>query len=120
MSATKTIQLRAYERVQVLKVKEYVDSHLHEVLTAEDLCLRGDISLYKLKAGFLLFFQKSFAKYVKEKRMEKAKTLLLTTNKIVYDIARDCGYQNEAGFYRAFKNYYEQSPDAFRKQDPSP
>lgn len=115
MSAKHTIRLTVYERRQVEKVKAYVDEHLHEALTAEDMAMQWNVSLYKLKAGFEQLFGKSFAGYVKERRLERAKELLLTTNKILYDVATACGYRDENSFSRAFKNCYGQSPREFRK-----
>lgn len=115
MNTRHTIQLTAYERERVRLVKAYVEGHLNEALSAEDLALQWDISLYKLKAGFVQLTGKSFAGYVKERRLQRAKELLLTTNKINFEIARDCGFKNETGFYKAFRKCFGQTPDAFRK-----
>ena len=111
-----TIQLTAYEREQVRLVKAHVDGHLHEALSAEDLALQWDISLYKLKAGFVQLTGKSFGIYVKAQRMEKARELLRRSNKIIYEIARDCGYWDGAAFVRAFRKWFGHTPDAFRKK----
>jgi AraC-like DNA-binding protein len=116
MNTAQTIQLTAYEREQVGLVKAYVDGHLNEALGAEDLALQGEISLYKLKAGFVQLTGKNFRDYVKARRMEKAKELLHSSNKIIYEIARDCGYRDGAAFVRAFRKWFGQTPDVFRKK----
>jgi AraC-like DNA-binding protein len=59
---------------------------------------------------------KSFAAWLKERRLEKAKELLLTTNKIIYEIALDCGYRDVSAFVRAFRNRYGHTPNVFRKK----
>lgn len=116
MNTRRTIQLTAYEWERVRLVKSYAEGHLNETLSAEDLALQWDISLYKLKAGFVQLTGKGFRDYVKARRMEKAKELLLTTNKINFEIARDCGYRDETGFYRAFRKWFGQTPDDYRKK----
>ena len=115
MNTTHTIQLTAYEREQVRLVKAHAEGHLNEALGAEDLAMQRDISLYKLRAGFVQLTGKSFRDYVKVRRMEKARELLRSSNKIIYEIARDCGYRDETSFSRAFKKYYGEPPDKFRK-----
>lgn len=115
MGIRKHIQLTAYEKKQVEGVKEYVDHHLHQDLHAGELALEWDISGYKLRAGFVQLFGKTFPRYLKEGRMERARELLHMTNKIIYEIARDCGYKDETGFHKAFRKWYGQTPDVFRK-----
>jgi AraC-like DNA-binding protein len=116
MNTAYTIQLTAYEKEQVRLVKAYVDGHLDKVLNARKLAQEQDISLYKLKAGFMQLTGKSFRNYVKVQRMEKAKELLRTSNKIIYEIARDCGYRDGTAFVRAFRKWFGQTPDVFRKK----
>jgi len=116
MYARIRIQLTAYERKQVEKLKVYIDGHLQEELHAEDLALEWDVSVYKLKAGIKQLCGKSFSLYLKERRLQKGGELLLNSNKIIYEIARDCGYKDETGFYRAFRKYFGQTPDDYRRQ----
>ena len=59
---------------------------------------------------------KSFTEKLKEIRLEKACTLLKTTDLPVSDIAAVTGYQNESYFYRIFTEKYQQTPSAYRKQ----
>jgi AraC-like DNA-binding protein len=115
MYAKSTIQLTAYERRQIEKVKAYVDEHLNEGLKAEDMALEWDVSVYKLKAGFRQLYGKSFTVYVKDQKMEKAKELLMKSNKIIYEIAMECGYRRVSGFYKAFRKMFGKTPDDFRK-----
>jgi YesN/AraC family two-component response regulator len=115
MYAGITIQLTAYERKQVEKVKAYIDEHLKEELHTEDMALQWDVSVYKLKAGFMQLYGKSFSVYLKEQRMERGKELLLKSNKIIYEIAMECGYSHVAGFYKAFRKMFGKTPDDFRK-----
>ena len=53
---------------------------------------------------------KKFSECLIEKRMQKAKVLLLTRKYKIYEIADLCGYGNERYFSDSFKKYYGQSP----------
>jgi len=53
---------------------------------------------------------KKFSECLIEKRMQKAKALLLTRKYKVYEIADLCGYGNERYFSDSFKKHYGQSP----------
>lgn len=115
MAGAHTIQLSAYERVQVAKVLDYIDAHLGDALDPELLARMHGISAYKLKTGLIQATDSSFACYVKRKRMERAKLLLRDTNKIIFEIARECGYRDASSFYRAFKKHFGYTPDTCRK-----
>jgi AraC-like DNA-binding protein len=116
MGALHTIRLTVYERHQVAAAKDYIDQHLHEVLNLCALACQWDLSPYKLKAGIEQLTGVSFTAYLQEQRLQKAKELLLTTNRILYDIARACGYRNVSAFVRAFRRRFGTTPGAFRME----
>ncbi len=115
MKINSAIQLTAYERKQMQLIKVYVDTHLNEGLDPGELVLSFDISVYKMKAGFVQLYGKSFSGYLKSKRMEKAMLLLCNSNKINYEIAMECGYKDTSAFVRAFRKWYGQTPDRVRR-----
>lgn len=47
-------------------------------------------------------------------RMERAKSLLISTNLPVREIAYKCGYSSEYSFMRQFKNHFGKTPTQFR------
>jgi len=49
-------------------------------------------------------------------RSDYAKTLLLSTDLKMIDIAYECGYTNEKSFYRAFKQVTGMTPGEYKKQ----
>jgi two-component system response regulator YesN len=57
----------------------------------------------------------SFQQYLLQLRMEKAKQLLLQTNKKVYEIAAEVGYRELDWFYKKFKDFEGKSPGEFRE-----
>lgn len=56
---------------------------------------------------------KSFSEILLEQRMERAVTPLKGTNLSVEEIAAMLGYSNSSNFYKAFREYYHQSPREF-------
>jgi hypothetical protein len=57
----------------------------------------------------------SFGKYLAKIRLEKAKRMILTTNKPLTEIAIDCGFCNVKMLYRVFKNAEGCSPSEYRQ-----
>lgn len=112
----RVVRLKAYEKKQVEWAAGYVCAQLAAPLTAEMVALAAGISPYKFKAGFLLVYGQQFGDYVKEQRMKRACALLLETNAVVAWIGKQCGYKNEASFYRAFKEWTGQTPTDFRNR----
>ena len=54
--------------------------------------------------------------YLMNWRMQRAKALLKESNLVMQSIAEQTGYSSEAAFSKAFKQMFNISPGAFRKQ----
>lgn len=115
MKHKREVRLKAFERKQLEWVAGYVQEHLAGPLEIEQIALVAGISPYKFKAGFPEVYGQHFTDYVRMLRLKKAALLLLKTNDLVAVVGKACGYRNEASFYRAFKQWSGQTPDAFRK-----
>ena len=51
-----------------------------------------------------------------QKRLEKAKSLITSSDKSLTEIALQCGYEESSYFSKSFKQFYGTSPSDFRKQ----
>lgn len=58
----------------------------------------------------------SIIKFITKYRMEKAKELLVTTNKRVADIGAETGYANVTYFCSLFKSHFGKTPTGFREE----
>lgn len=58
---------------------------------------------------------KTVNNWIIERRIAEAKRLLLETNYSIERIAFDVGYQNMNHFYSQFRNYYKNTPGAWRE-----
>jgi ABC-type Fe3+-hydroxamate transport system substrate-binding protein/AraC-like DNA-binding protein len=83
--------------------KEYIHSHYYEDITRENLALIAGLSPSYFSARFRKETGMRPVDYVNHIRIEKAKELLLSTNKRVRSIAKNVGYQDEFYFSRTFK-----------------
>jgi two-component system response regulator YesN len=66
--------------------------------------------VYKLMTG------ESLGDYIIRMKMERALYLLKNTNKKIYEITTELGYQNPQYFSKMFKKYYAMTPNQFRDQ----
>ncbi|MCG8573339.1 MAG: AraC family transcriptional regulator [Flavobacteriales bacterium] len=96
--------------------KEIIHSHLYEDLSIQDLALFAGLSLSSFKRKFNTVFGTSPNRYIKGKRLEKAQSLLQTSNLRISEIAYDCGFNDVAYFSKTFQTAYNCSPSEYRKK----
>lgn len=100
------------------KIKIYIQRNYHKNLTVEFLA-----SLFYMNSSYLShLFRKTtgekFAQYVNAVRIEKAKDLLASTDRKLYQIAKAVGYDNSKYFFRVFKKYEGMTPEQYRQKAP--
>lgn len=70
------------------------------------------------RASFVRLFRaatgSSPQRWLRERRLERARALLLTSERTVLEVAAHVGYQSEFAFSRAFKRRYGLAPQHFR------
>lgn len=102
---------RAIEEVVRMIENEY-QTDLSLELLAERVYLSPSYlsHLFKKQKGI------SINKFMTLHRMEKAKELLITTNRKIIDIGQDVGYNNFPYFSSLFKNHFGRTPSKFREE----
>lgn len=99
------------------KVLEYLDKHFRdEDLSQIKVADEFQISTYTMSRLFKNQVGIGFREYVNSKRLEYAKTLLLTTTLSIKEISEKAGYTSETYFGRIFKATYGISPSMFKEQ----
>ncbi len=99
----------------ILKAREYIDSHYQEEITLgllSDIC--GMYPTY-LSVVFKQKFGQTYVKYLNQVRMEHAKALLQSNPKIK-DIYEKVGFTSYRYFCDKFKSYYGYTPGRYRNQ----
>lgn len=102
---------------RIHKVQDYIEHHLGQSLSIEELSNAAGFSKYHFSRIFQGMLHEPLAHYVNRIRMEKVLFLLAhRADKNMTDIAYELGYTDSAVFSRAFKNYYGASPREYRKE----
>ncbi len=96
--------------------KEIIHSHLFDDLSISDLAFFAGMSLSSFKRKFKTVFGTSPSRYIKSKRLEKAKDLLEKTDVRISDIAYDTGFNDIGHFSKSFASAYHFSPSEYRKK----
>lgn len=102
---------------RIHKVQDYIEYHLGQSLSIEELSGAAGFSKYHFSRIFQGMLHEPLAHYVNRIRMEQALFLLAhRADKNMTDIAYELGLSDSAVFSRAFKNYYGVSPREYRKE----
>ncbi len=97
----------------------YIEQHLHEPLSVAEVVGETCVSYNTLLKLFRGQTQKSIAAYICDRRMERARNLLIHTTLPVKAIAVDCGIPDLNHFNKTVRRAFGVSPRAFRKNDKS-
>ncbi|MDN3670481.1 AraC family transcriptional regulator [Echinicola jeungdonensis] len=90
--------------------KEIVERNVYSNLRLEEIAFLCNMSLSTFKRHFINEYKASPGKWLQEKRLEKAKTLLEQGHSKASDIYLEIGYNNLSNFSSAFKNKFGFSP----------
>jgi AraC-like DNA-binding protein len=95
-------------------VKEFIDVSYLDHATVLTLSRRFGINEFKLKYGFKKLFNTSPIKYLVDRRMEHAASLLRNTDNQVSEVARTAGYSLPNNFTIAFRKHFGMTPLEYR------
>lgn len=98
-------------------IDEYIENHLSEDISINDLCFEFKTSRSRLYAAVSTQINGGIAAYIKRKRLLTAKKLLDTTGLSTSEIAEKVGFSDHNYFSKAFKKHYGISPKQYRIQN---
>ncbi|KAB8125673.1 response regulator [Gracilibacillus oryzae] len=99
----------------ISQIHTFISENMHKDVTlgniAEHVYLHPVYlsRMYKKETGV------SLSSYIFQLRMQKAVTLLLTSNRKIADISLEVGYQKTQYFIRLFKEHYKMTPQKYRE-----
>lgn len=82
----------------------YVDEHLSDELSLQRLSAQFHLNYTYCSELFRAITGATFTKYLSSHRMERARTLIITTPMSISEIARQTGYSNYNHFSATFKH----------------
>jgi AraC family transcriptional activator of pyochelin receptor len=95
--------------------KRMLENNFDQHITIAGMAKQLGINEFKLKAGFKKIFGISLFDYFIQTKMQKAKRLLLETDKPIKEIAHLTGYASKQSFLNAFKKHFHNTPGSLRK-----
>ncbi|MGV8004801.1 AraC family transcriptional regulator [Photorhabdus temperata subsp. temperata] len=99
------------------KIFDYIEHHLDDLLTLEQLSEVANFSRYHFHRQFSNYCGMPVGRYIQLMRLKRASyRLAFNPQEKIIDIALDAGFQNPESFSRAFKQAFGQTPSQFRKQ----
>lgn len=94
----------------------YIRNHANQKLQVPDVVKHSSLNRRKLEKRFLAVCGFSVRDDIERVRIQRAMSMLKTTNAPVPVVARQCGYRNPQRLAEAFRRQTGQSPVRFRKQ----
>lgn len=104
-------------RMLSMQIEQYIDEHLNEKITVDELCKKFHVARHILYAIFKTDFNDQIQNYILKKRFHKAKNLLVTTQKPIHEIATECGFTDYNYFIQFFKKKTGIPPLQYRKNN---
>ena len=110
----KEMEGRLHESDMIFKVKQYVRSHYRERITLKILADHVFLSPAYLSSMFKQETGDSLINYINQVRVEASKPLLSGTDRLLADIAQECGFSDQSYFAKVFKKQAGMPPGKYR------
>jgi AraC family transcriptional regulator, exoenzyme S synthesis regulatory protein ExsA len=100
---------------KTVSVVEVVNAHLYHNLSVDELAKLAGLSVTSFKMEFNKLYNESPARYIRKKKMERAKELLKLRDHTISEIAYQVGYNDPSHFSKSFQSLHGYSPGAYRE-----
>jgi len=110
--------LREEYTSRINKVQDYIETHIDQELTLENLAEIANFSPFHFHRIYGALTGESLFQFIQRFRLEKAAFYLTAhKKKTITEIALECGFSNQASFARAFKKYFKISASQWRSNN---
>lgn len=99
----------------IYKVIYFINENYRQPLSLNDTSRALGVGKYHLSRIFSDKIKVTFSDYINGIRASQARSMLLSTEKSITQIAYDCGFQSVRTFNRAFRKVYNSSPKGLRR-----
>lgn len=94
---------------------DYIEEHLREDISLEEIARQAHSSLFWFHRVFALLVGDSLGEYLRKRRLNCAAVELVTTNQRIIDIAVKYGFSSHEAFTRAFSAHFGITPSQYRR-----
>ncbi|MFO7846219.1 MAG: AraC family transcriptional regulator [Balneolaceae bacterium] len=108
----------------ILRIVEHSQTPIWEVMEAnymydlkiQDFANIANRSLSTFKREFKKYYKTSPGKWLTDRRLKRAESMLRSGNKSISEVSFDCGFKNSSHFSRIFKENFSLSPSDYQKK----
>jgi len=98
------------------KAERYIWTHYTRKLSLREIAKASGLSAPYLSTIFKEEMGENLSNYLNRLRIEKAATMLITTNMSISEIAKTCGFEDQSWFSKIFKNNTNLTPGKYRER----
>jgi AraC family transcriptional regulator len=96
------------------EAKAFIDSHLAETVSLDELARMAGRHPVHLSRAFRQAYGQTVGECIRQARVRQAAQLLLSSRQPISEIAAECGFCDQAHLSRAFKRVFGVTPAAYR------
>lgn len=111
----KKTMLRKSELDQMLKAVRLIEERLEDLPTIGEIASEVGLNANKLQRGFQELLGMTVNLYIRQKRLESARTLLLNTDQTLSAITSIVGYKSQSYLSKRFLEAYGLTPSEYRR-----
>lgn len=97
------------------RIKSYIDEHIGENITLNDIASTLHASKKTLNPAFKEYFNVTIMQFVKQRKVDTAKELLISSNMNIPEIAKLLSFSTPSYFIKSFKDITGMTPNYYRK-----
>jgi AraC-like DNA-binding protein len=114
--ADKEVRLGGLAPWRIRRLQAFVEEHLSQSIHIADLSGAVGLSVPHFSRAFGLSFGEPPHLYVIQRRLDRARHLMLTSNMALSELAVACGFNDQAHLCRLFRQHTGRTPAAWRRE----
>jgi len=104
----------------LIKSIEYIENHLLDSITVDEVSKEVSISSYYFQKSFLIYTGYSVGEYIRSRRLYLAALDIRNTKEKIINIALKYGYETPEAFSKAFSRFHNATPREIRNSKKAP
>ena len=98
----------------IISLTEWIDQNLGNNLSIDEVAAKSGYSKWHLQRMFRAMTRQTLGDYIRDRRLAKAAEALCASQRPVFDIALQYGYESQQTFSRVFRRKFDLTPTAYR------